>query len=116
LLTESAIKIYCNRKVWGANLGKAGEGEDEDIITRLNRMGKSEVADAVAYHEEMVEDYQKRKNEKMTGELCKDCETPLYSDPGAFELGIYLHAKRYECLEGRWAYETELPEWATIDK
>lgn len=46
--------IYCNRKVWGPNLGKGGEGEDEDIITRLNRMGKEEAADAMAYFDEMV--------------------------------------------------------------
>lgn len=46
--------IYCNRKVWGPNLGKGGEGEDEDIITRLDRMGKDEAADAVAYFDDMV--------------------------------------------------------------
>jgi len=107
--------IYCNRKVFGPNLGKGGEGEDEDIITRLNRMGKNEVAEAEAYHEEVVNDHARRKAEKMTGELCELCDTPLYSDPGPHELGIYLHAKRYECEEGRWAYETALPEWATED-
>lgn len=46
--------IYCNRKVWGPNLGKGGEGQDEDIISRLNRMGKDEAADAVAYFDDMV--------------------------------------------------------------
>lgn len=46
--------IYCNRKVWGPNLGKGGEGEDEDIITRLNKMGKEEAADAMAYFNEIV--------------------------------------------------------------
>ncbi|KAI9774766.1 MAG: hypothetical protein M1839_001633 [Geoglossum umbratile] len=104
--------IYCNQRVWGQNLGKGGEGEDEDIIARLSRMGKDEVAEAVAYHDEMVEEYNKRKAEKMTGELCSICDTPLYSDPGVHELGIYLHAKRYACEEGRWDYETPLPDWA----
>jgi tRNA pseudouridine32 synthase len=104
--------IYCNQRVWGQNLGKGGEGEDDDIIARLSRMGKDEVAEAVAYHDEMVEEYNKRKAEKMTGELCSICDTPLYSDPGVHELGIYLHAKRYACEEGRWDYETALPDWA----
>lgn len=106
--------IYCNRKVFGANLGKGGEGDDEDIITRLNRMGKSEVAEAEAYHDEMMSDHARKKAEKMTGGLCDICDTPLYSDPGPHELGIYLHAKRYACEDGTWEYETSLPEWATV--
>lgn len=106
--------IYCNQRVFGPNLAQ-GDGEsdnDEDIIARLSRMGKSEVAEAVAYHDEMVEEYNKRKAEKMTGQLCDVCQTALYSDPGVHELGIYLHAKKYACEEGRWEYETPLPEWA----
>ena len=75
-------------------------------------MGKEEVADAMAYHEEMMDEYNKRKAEKMSGESCGVCGTPLYSDPGAHELGIYLHAVRYADREGRWSYETGLPAWA----
>ncbi|KAF3086052.1 hypothetical protein TWF706_011775 [Orbilia oligospora] len=104
--------IYCNRKVFGPNLGVGGEGDDEDIITRLSRMGKEEVAEAVAYHDELVADYEKRKAERMSGETCSICDTPLYTDPGAHELGIYLHAKKYNCVEGKWSYETPLPDWA----
>lgn len=106
--------IYANQRVFGPALGKSGtESEDEeDIITRLERMGKEDVADAVAYHDEMVEQYNKRKAEKMTGETCDICDTPLYSDPGAHELCIYLHARRYYCQDGNWDYETGLPEWA----
>jgi len=106
--------IYCNQKVFGPSLavGDADSEADDDIISRLSRMGKDEVAEAVAYHDEMVDEYNKRKAEKMTGELCEVCDTPLYSDPGAHELGIYLHAKKYACEEGRWEYETPLPEWA----
>lgn len=106
--------IYCNQQVFGPSLA-AGDDQsdnDEDIISRLSKMGKSEVAEAVAYHDEMVEEYNKRKAEKMTGETCDICDTPLYSDPGVHELGIYLHAKRYACEEGTWSYETPLPEWA----
>jgi tRNA pseudouridine synthase 9 len=107
--------IYCNQKVFGPNLAKGSEGDsdrEEDIISRLSRMGKDEVAEAVAYHDEMVDKYQKRKAEKMTGELCGICGTALYSDPGPHELGIYLHALRYACQDGKWSYETGLPAWA----
>ena len=92
--------------------GDDASDDDEDIISRLSKMGKSEVAEAMAYHDEMMEEYNKRKAEKMTGKLCDVCDTPLYSDPGIHELGIYLHAKRYACDEGNWDYETPWPEWA----
>ncbi|KIV99999.1 uncharacterized protein PV09_08355 [Verruconis gallopava] len=107
--------IYCNQRVFGPSLAKGSEGDsdrDEDIISRLSRMGREEVAEAVAYHDEMVDKYQKRKAEKLTGELCKVCDTPLFSDPGIHELGIYLHALRYESEDGTWSYESPLPTWA----
>jgi tRNA pseudouridine synthase 9 len=106
--------IYANQRVFGPSLGRghSEDENDEDIMTRLSRMGKEEVADAVAYHDEMVDQYNKRKAEKMTGETCDVCDTPLYSDPGVHELGIYLHARRYHCGEGKWDYQTDLPEWA----
>ena len=106
--------IYCNQRVFGPSLaaGDAASDDDEDIISRLSKMGKYEVAEALAYHDEMMEEYNKRKAEKMTGQLCDICDTPLYSDPGAHELGIYLHARRYACEEGTWSYETPLPDWA----
>ena len=106
--------IYCNQRVFGPSLaaGDALPDNDEDIISRLSKMGKSEVAEAMAYHDEIMEDYNKRKAEKMTGHVCEICDTPLYSDPGAHELGIYLHARRYACEEGRWEFETPLPGWA----
>ena len=66
----------------------------------------------VRAHDEMVADYQKRKGEKMTGENCTVCDTPLYSDPGVEELGIYLHALAYSDLNGAWKYRSPLPAWA----
>ena len=108
--------IYCNQRVWGANLGAhdadASQDSDEDIITRLARMGKSEVADAVAYHDEMVDEYNKKKSEKMSGELCDICQTPLYTDPGEQELCLWLHSLRYEDAGGAWSYVSPLPNWA----
>jgi tRNA pseudouridine synthase 9 len=106
--------IYSNQRVFGPSLAQGSDGSDndDDIITRLSRMGKEEVADAIAYHDEMVDQYQARKAEKMTGQTCEVCDTPLYSDPGPHELGIYLHARKYACLDGKWSYETPLPAWA----
>ena len=105
--------IYCNQRVFGPELaaGDSVSDDDTEIISRLSLMGKSEAADTVAY-QEMVEEYQERKAEKMTGKLCEVCDTPLYSDPGPHELGIYLHAKKYASGDGSWSYETGLPEWA----
>ncbi|KAL8721819.1 MAG: hypothetical protein Q9225_001574 [Loekoesia sp. 1 TL-2023] len=105
--------IYCNQRVFGPSLaaGDALSDDDEDIISRLSKMGKSEAAEAIEY-DEMMEEYNKKKAEKLTGERCEVCDTPLYSDPGPHELGIYLHARRYACQDGNWEYETPLPEWA----
>lgn len=106
--------IYSNQRVFGPELGKAAstDVDDEDVMTRLAKMGKEEVAEAVAYHDDMVTDYKRKKAEKMTGEVCEICDTPLYSDPGLHELGIYLHARKYASADGEWAYETGLPQWA----
>lgn len=108
--------IYANQRVWGFNLGQRDadgtENTDEDIISRLSRMGKEEVAEAVVYYDEMVGEYEKRRAEKMTGEVCELCSTPLYSDPGTHELSLWLHSLRYEDAGGAWSYESPLPTWA----
>ncbi|KAI9719889.1 MAG: hypothetical protein M1828_006019 [Chrysothrix sp. TS-e1954] len=106
--------IYCNRRVFGVDLGKGDTNgdRDEDIMSRLNRMCKSEIADTVAYHEEIAQSFRQRKAERMTDEVCDVCETELYSDPGPHELGIYLHARKYACADEKWSFETSLPLWA----
>ena len=108
--------IYANQRVWGFDLGQEDadgtQTSDEDVISRLSRMGKQEVAEAVVYYDEMVEKYEKRRAEKMTGELCDKCDTPLYSDPGTHELCLWLHSLRYEDSNGNWAYVSPLPKWA----
>ena len=108
--------IYANRRVWGYGLGyndsDGTQNTDEDIVTRLSRMGKEEVADAVAYYDEMVDDYHKRCAEKMSGEVCDVCAAPLYTDPGDQELSLWLHSLRYEDVDGRWQYTSPLPAWA----
>lgn len=108
--------IYANQKVWGINLGRGDvdgtENTDEDVVSRLNRMGKEDVADAVAYYDELVDKYHEKKAEKMSGEFCDVCDTPLYTDPGDHELSLYLHSLRYEDAGGAWSYKTSLPRWA----
>ncbi|KAK3192902.1 DRAP deaminase [Lecanicillium sp. MT-2017a] len=108
--------IYANQRVWGMDLGQNdAEGthnKDEDVISRLSKMGKEEVAQAVVYYDEMVDEYEKKRAEKMTGELCEVCDTPLYSDPGSHELSLWLHSLRYEDAGGSWSYVSELPRWA----
>ncbi|KAL1881419.1 hypothetical protein VTK73DRAFT_3937 [Phialemonium thermophilum] len=108
--------IYANQKVWGIDLGyndaDGSQNSDEDIITRLSRMGKDEIADAVAYHDEMVDEYNKKRAELMSGELCSICNTPLYTDPGRQELSLWLHSLRYEDANGAWSYVSPLPTWA----
>lgn len=108
--------IYANQKVWGFDLGRndaeAVDNTDEDVISRLSRMGKEEVAHAVSYYDDMVNDYHKKKAEKLSGELCPVCDTPLYTDPGLHELSLWLHSLRYEDMGGTWSYKTPLPAWA----
>lgn len=65
----------------------------------------------IAAHDEMVSDYNRRKGEKLTGEICNICQTPLYSDPGPQELGIYLHALAYADVDKAWRYTSPMPEW-----
>ncbi|KAH6613819.1 pseudouridine synthase [Chaetomium sp. MPI-SDFR-AT-0129] len=108
--------IYANQKVWGFDLGhNDADGtlnSDEDIVSRLSRMGKDQVADAVAYYDEVVDEYHKKKAEKMSGDVCDVCDTPLYTDPGEQELSLWLHSLRYEDSEGGWSYVSPLPAWA----
>ena len=108
--------IYANQRVWGFDLGHndpdGTHTTDDDVISRLSRMGKEEVAQAVAYYDEMVDDYEKKRAEKMTGQLCDKCDSPLYSDPGSHELSLWLHSLRYEDAGGAWSYLSPLPKWA----
>ncbi|WQF89081.1 Putative IQ motif, EF-hand binding, pseudouridine synthase, RsuA/RluA, pseudouridine synthase, RluA [Colletotrichum destructivum] len=108
--------LYANQRVWGINLGcndsDAVENTDEDIMSRLERMGKQDIADAVAYHDEMVDLYAKRRAEKLSGKNCEICDTPLYTDPGEHELSLWLHSLRYEDAGGAWGYTSPMPGWA----
>lgn len=131
--------IYSNRRVFGPNLGRheVTAERDEEIMERLSRMGKTEVADTSSYRthftavpnvppgtdpdvianimsreqQAAAEDYMKRKGEMLSGALCDVCGTELYSDPGVHELGIFLHAVAYADQDGEWAYRSKMPSW-----
>lgn len=129
--------IYSNRRVFGPDLARADASADHDdeIVARLSRMGKTETAstiekpnqdtststptatqteedDVKAQYNEILADYNKRKGEKMSGELCAVCQTELYTDPSADELGIHLHAVAYSAVSGAWSYRSQMPKWA----
>lgn len=132
--------IYSNRRVFGPDLGKneSSDERDQEIIERLSEMGKTEMAESIAYrthlttpprvppgtdptvineimareHDAAVVDYYKRKGEKLSGKKCEICNTELYTDPGAHELGIYLHAVAYADKDGDWKYRSKMPSWA----
>ncbi|EEB06133.1 pseudouridine synthase [Schizosaccharomyces japonicus yFS275] len=116
--------IYANLRVWGPSLGKNGEASTESIMMKLNEMGKTETASPLYQYEwytnETSEEAKSRRDKRMgellTGEHCSVCKSPLYSDPTAEELILWLHAWRY--TSDTWSYQTSLPSWAkaVLDK
>lgn len=98
--------IYSNEFVWGKNLGKGGEGENDEIIRKLDRIGKDKASSTwVSPLEE---------GEVLSGELCEVCSAELYTDPGPNDLDLWLHAYKYEAADKSWSFKTEYPEWATL--
>ncbi|KAJ5239277.1 hypothetical protein N7468_003896 [Penicillium chermesinum] len=128
--------IYSNRRVFGPGLAanESHGDRDEEIMERLNKMGKTELPDTGSYRNHFTaapnlpippfwrrsclassrlrrRNYEKRKGERLSGALCDVCGTELYSDPGVHELGIFLHAVSYADLEGDWHYRSGMPNW-----
>lgn len=131
--------IYSNRRVFGPGLAanESHGDRDDEIMERLNKMGKTELPDTGSYRNHFTaapnlpvdtdpavlaeimsreqqaatEAYEKRKGERLSGALCDVCGTELYSDPGVHELGIFLHAVSYADLEGDWHYRSKMPTW-----
>ena len=98
--------IYSNATVWGKNLGKDGEGENADIIGKLDRIGKDKASSTWIHPQE--------DGEILSGDLCDTCSAELYTDPGPNDLDLWLHAYKYEAADKKWSYKTEYPEWATL--
>lgn len=98
--------MYSNATVWGKNLGKHGEGENADIISKLDRIGKDKASSTWIHPQE--------DGEILSGHLCDICSAELYTDPGPNDLDLWLHAYKYEAADKTWSYKTEYPEWATL--
>lgn len=96
--------IYSNAYVWGKDLGKGIVEDTQDIITRLDRMGK-DVAASTWIHPQ-------GDGEILSGSKCEICDVELYTDPGPNDLDLWLHAYLYESADNSWSYKTEYPEWA----
>lgn len=98
--------IYSNATVWGKNLGKDGKGENADIISKLDRIGKDKASSTWIHPQE--------DGEILSGDLCDICSAELYTDPGPNDLDLWLHAYKYEAADKTWSYKTEYPGWATL--
>ncbi|KAK6205473.1 DRAP deaminase [Scheffersomyces amazonensis] len=96
--------IYSNEFVWGKNLGKNNEGDTEEIILRLDKIGKERSSSSWFHPQE--------DGEILTGKICEVSGMPIYSDPGPNDLDLWLHAYKYEAADKSWSYRTEYPEWA----
>ena len=99
--------IYSNDRAWGPTLGRHATAQNTDVeavCAALDNVGKTEPARSLAFPES--------KGEMLSGAVCDECATPLYTDPGPNDLDLWLHALRYYANDGSWSYETELPKWA----
>nr|CAG8614922.1 11868_t:CDS:2 [Entrophospora candida] len=124
--------LYCNKKVWGSNLGKggineeAGDGRNEDdndqpsiknIIEKLsNEVGDDDEIDLNLKKTDNEQSKEKidlvigDKNEESDEYYCEECNINKFPDPKPNQLLIWLHALKYEG-EG-WEFKTDLPDWA----
>lgn len=97
--------IYSNKEVWGDSFGKNGEANLEEIIFKLDQVGKTKSASSWYYPNES-------NGELLLEKVCDSCETNLYSNPGPNDLQIWLHAYKYSSNELNWSYQTDFPDWA----
>jgi hypothetical protein len=105
---------------------------DEEVIARLEGMGKSVAATTLADQANNLDTTNitpvhglenLKMKEKWSGEICDVCGTQLYVDPAPGELEIWLHAWKYsgrskDTEEGggeSWSYQSEVPEWGRED-
>lgn len=96
--------IYSNEFVWGSQLGKNNQGSTEEIIKKLDIIGKAKGSSTWFHPEE--------DGEVLSGKNCDTCDLELYTDPGPNDLDLWLHAYKYEAHDKSWSYKTEYPDWA----
>lgn len=96
--------IYSNAHVWGESLGKGIVDNYEEVIAKLDRVGKDVPASTWIHP---IGD-----GERLSGKNCEICQLELYTDPGPNDLDLWLHAFLYASADESWSYLTEYPEWA----
>ena len=125
--------IYANPLIF-TSFEDVDAATDEELISRLENMGKSMATTTLA--DPKLEPLDEKnitsvagldnpeRREMWSGEVCDTCGTQLYLDPAPEELEIWLHAWKYsgktipkdKSQEGEeWSYQTEPPEWARED-
>ncbi|ODV97225.1 hypothetical protein PACTADRAFT_48974 [Pachysolen tannophilus NRRL Y-2460] len=96
--------LYSSPKIWGSNFGKNADYKIEEVIEKLNKIGKTDTATSWFYPDSA--------GELLTSENCEICQIQLYSDPGPNDLNLWLHSFEYESnVKDSWSYRTELPDW-----
>ena len=88
----------------GVKFRENGEADLDQVMERLDLIGKSRAATSWIYPE--------GDGEVALDEICPITGLPLYSDPGSNDLDLWLHAYKYEADDKSWSYKTEYPEWA----
>ena len=105
--------IYSSPDIWGESLGKNGEFDMAKVIGILEQVGKTLPTSSWLHRNSD----RAALGEMLNGEKCEVCGQDLYTDPDPNDLGLYLHAYKYESKtdaehEKGWSYNTELTDWA----
>lgn len=106
--------IYSNKDVWGESLGKGGLNDFDEVISKLDILGKTSSLGSWMYPHIKEQDVV-----QLTFSRCPDCDVEIPPDPKEHELELWLHAYCYQSKgslkkDGSWSYKTEFPGWALL--
>ncbi|KAJ3019873.1 UNVERIFIED_CONTAM: hypothetical protein HDU68_010469 [Siphonaria sp. JEL0065] len=114
--------LYCNKDLFGENLGKGGVLDQKDVLERIKTA--KELGDLGEGPSDPPRTEGGKKDDgvipsSIPGDTlslddfpCPECAIKR-KEPSVKDLKIYLHSWKYSG-EG-WAYETEMPVWAAPD-
>lgn len=103
--------IYSNKEVWGEALGKGGLNNFDDVILKLDTLGKTNSMGSWMYP--CIKD---NSTESQMAK-CPECNVDIPPDPSEHELELWLHAYCYKSKDilsedDSWSYKTPFPNWA----